>query len=122
MEELCRRTIEILTGKKFVSIRPQWLKNPLTGKNLELDAYNEELSIALEYNGWQHYHYSPRFHKSEEDLEKQVYRDELKKKLCLQNDVDLIIVPPTIKREHLCGYILEKLRIIRDYRHALKYR
>jgi hypothetical protein len=120
MEELSRRTIEALTGKKFVSVRPAWLRNPMTGKNLELDGYNEELSIALEYNGWQHYRYVPRFHKCAGDLEKQIYRDQLKKKLCTLNGIDLIIVPPTIDRFHLCSYILEKLRLIREHRRSIQ--
>lgn len=52
MQGICKRLIEALTGREFHSVRPSWLRNPLTGKNLELDAYNEDLGIALEYNGW----------------------------------------------------------------------
>ena len=88
----------------------------MTGRNLELDAYNEELHIALEYNGRQHYEYTPRFHRSLDDFEKQVYRDELKKKLCDANNVSLLIVPYTVKRPHLASYILSKLHKIREYR------
>jgi hypothetical protein len=44
-------TLEILTGYRFKSVRPGWLENPLTGRNLELDCYNEYLKLALEYNG-----------------------------------------------------------------------
>jgi hypothetical protein len=51
----CHIILEILTGRQFMSVRPYWLKNPETGRNLELDCYNEEYRLALEYNGVQHY-------------------------------------------------------------------
>ena len=54
-ESICRASMYILTGKVYKSIRPDWLKNPLTGKNLELDLYEEKDKVALEYNGSQHY-------------------------------------------------------------------
>ena len=34
--------------------RPDWLKNPETGRNLELDIYYPELKLAVEFNGSQH--------------------------------------------------------------------
>lgn len=51
MERICKITLEILTGYRFESVRPDWLRNPLTGRNLELDCYNDTLKLALEYNG-----------------------------------------------------------------------
>lgn len=116
MERICKITLEILTGYEFSSVRPDWLKNPLTGRNLELDCYNDTLKLALEYNGKQHYVFTPRFHKNEHDLELQIYRDELKQSLCDQNGVTLIIVPYTISEQELCSYILRKLRIVQQYR------
>lgn len=116
MQHLSKLLIEYITGVSFVSVRPEWLKNPMTGRNLELDCYNDELSIALEYNGKQHYKYTPRFHKSTEEFELQVYRDILKKKLCNKNGVDLIIVPYTVQKEEICSYILRKLYRIKEAR------
>lgn len=54
-EYLYRILVEAVTGKTFEKIRPDWLQNPETGKNMELDMFNEELSIAFEYNGIHHY-------------------------------------------------------------------
>lgn len=121
MERICKITLEILTGYRFESVRPDWLRNPLTGRNLELDCYNDTLKLALEYNGQQHYIFTPRFHKDEYDLELQIYRDELKQSLCDQNGVTLIIVPYTISKQELCSYILRKLRIVQQYRKQQRY-
>ena len=78
--------------RDFIKVRPNWLLNE--NKNeMELDMYNDELKLAIEYNGIQHYEYIPFFHKSEEDFEKRKNDDKLKLKLCHENKVDLIVVP-----------------------------
>lgn len=79
----------------FVKVRPPWLKNPETGCNLELDFYCAELKLAVEYNGMQHYQFTPLFHKTVEDFEKQRQRDVLKAQLCRKAGVDLITLPAT---------------------------
>ena len=33
---------------QFKKVRPNWLVNPKTNKNLELDGYSQELGIAIE--------------------------------------------------------------------------
>jgi len=75
------------------NIRPDFLRNPETGKALELDCYDEEYKIAVEYNGIQHYKYPSAFHKSEQQFYDQLYRDRLKKKLCEDEGVYLIPIP-----------------------------
>lgn len=93
-EDIVAEVLEqILSSKVERNIRPNFLRNPVTGKNLELDCYNEEYSIAVEYNGIQHYKYPSAFHKSEEEFYNQLKRDKLKKKLCDENGVYLIPVP-----------------------------
>lgn len=63
-------------GVKFNPARPDWLKNPHTGRNMELDCYNEKLGIAVEYNGRQHYEYSPHFHHNDPmEFQEQRQRD-----------------------------------------------
>lgn len=94
----CRAVAERLTGKPFPKARPTFLKNTITsGHNLELDCYNAELGIAIEYNGQQHYHYTPYFHRSRDAFDNIRYRDDLKQRLCEQVGIKLIIVPYTIK-------------------------
>ena len=53
-ENIMRVALEALTGKSFIKIRPPWLRNPLGGRNLEIDAWNDELKLACEFQGYQH--------------------------------------------------------------------
>lgn len=118
-EYYCRTIIKAITGRDFVSVRPDWLQNPMTKRNLELDCYNDELALALEYNGRQHYEYTPSMHSSVDAFESQVYRDEAKKALCRRNGVDLIIVPYTVCRYTLCSYIMDKVYKVRSIRKSI---
>jgi hypothetical protein len=108
-EEECRRIFEKVIGKRFPRIRPDFLKNPITGKNLELDGYNEELKLAFEYQGEQHYKKN-YFHKSELDYKLQVEKDELKRRLLAQEGIALIEIPYTVKFNDLDSFIREKLK------------
>ena len=89
-ETLCRKLATEAFNVPFIKIRPDFLKNNVTGANLELDIYNESLKLAIEYNGRQHYDYVPFFHKNYEHFQTQKYRDEIKKMLCKQNGIHLI--------------------------------
>lgn len=106
-EEKCRKVLEQHYHLKFKPIRPDWLKNPRTRSNLELDGYNHKLKIAFEANGIQHYRYDPHFHNSRNDFIDQQYRDRLKAKLCRKKGVHLIIIPYWVK--DIKKYILSKL-------------
>lgn len=96
-ETECRRVAEKLTGKKFPKSRPDFLKNAITNSNLELDCYCEELKLAIEYNGRQHYEYVPFFHASKDAFHNTKYRDDMKARLCKKNGIRLIIVPYDVK-------------------------
>lgn len=95
-----------LFGKKFEKVRPQWLKND-ENNNLELDIYNEELKLAVEYNGIQHYKYIPYFHRSIEEFEKRKTHDLIKIEKCKEKGVCLIIIPYTVHNDDICSYIYE---------------
>ncbi len=98
-EENIRSIFEEITGKKFNKIKPLWLKNPKTGKNLELDGFCEELMIAFEYDGV--LHYKPIHGKKV--LKAQKNRDKIKDRLCNKYSVKLIRIPYFIedKREYI---------------------
>lgn len=93
-ENFCRKIIEGFFNAKFTKIRPLWLRNTVTNKKMELDGFNEKLKIAFEYNGQQHYSFTPPFHASIEDLKEGIQRDRLKRRLCKKNGVLLITIPP----------------------------
>jgi hypothetical protein len=86
--------------------------NPVTGSrhNLELDCYNDQLRLAVEYNGAQHYKYIPYFHKNKEAFYNQKYRDELKRLRCKELGIVLIDIPYT-ENKNLERYLEEQLRI-----------
>lgn len=95
-ERRCREWLQNYFNLPFTRVRPDWLKNPKYGRNLELDCYNESLMLAVEYNGRQHYSVVPQFHKNgRKDLNYSKYKDALKKQLCAKHGVHLIVVPFT---------------------------
>ena len=109
----CRRVLEHLyPGYEFSTHRPKFLSNPVTdGRwNMELDCYNPQLQIAVEYNGKQHYTYTPYFHRNQDAFYNQKYRDELKRRLCAEAGVLLIEVPYTVTFNKIPGFITSKLR------------
>lgn len=109
-EKECRKVLENLFNKPFSKSRPDFLRNPVTGGNfnLELDCYNQELSLAVEYNGIQHYKYVPYFHRNNDHFMAQKYRDDMKRRLCKENYVNLIEVPYTIKNHNIRKFIKEE--------------
>jgi hypothetical protein len=79
--------------------------------SLELDGFNPELNIAFEYNGIQHYEYSPFYHQNKlENFEKQKLRDAKKIEYCRNNNIHLIIIPYKVKSDvELADFILKAL-------------
>lgn len=108
-ESICRDYLENAFDVKFPNCRPEWLVNPETGYKLELDCYNEELKIAVEYNGEQHYVFPNVFHKTKEQFDAQIRRDKYKEQLCKENGVVLISVPYDVRHKDIPGYIEKEI-------------
>jgi len=89
-----KRHLMLLMNKFEIveNIRPNWLKNPITGKNLEIDLYMPELNIGIEVQGIQHDRFTPGLHATIDDFEYQQQRDRIKKALCEKNGVMLFEV------------------------------
>jgi hypothetical protein len=104
-EKLCRNILEKFFNKPFPTCRPDFLVNTESNANLELDCYNEELNLAVEYNGAQHYNYPNKFHKTEEEFKEQLRRDALKKQICQDRGIYLLIVPYWIPHGHIPKFI-----------------
>jgi len=117
-ETLCKKALVKIFGEKFKfeTVRPNWLKNPETGKNCELDLYCEELNLAVEYNGYQHYIYPNCFHKNKIEFIAQLRRDAFKKKMCTLHNLPLIVVPYNVRKEFIENYIRRKLKKIQLYK------
>jgi len=88
-EEKCRKIFENIFGKPFYKDRKA------LGCNLELDGYCEELKLAFEYNGAQHYKFVKFWHKTADSLAKQQERDRRKARLCKEKGIKLITIPYT---------------------------
>lgn len=86
-QERVRLIFETEFQNLFFKVRPNWLKNPATGSNLELDGYCDELKLAFEYQGRQH---ASNYTQFAGDLENQFVRDKIKRDLCKENGVHLI--------------------------------
>ena len=108
----CRRVLQNLFKRQFNKDRPDFLRNPVTGGNfnLELDCFDREMKLAVEYNGIQHYKYVPFFHNNKEAFLNQKYRDQMKRQMCKENGVTLIEVPHTVKVENIKDFLTKELR------------
>jgi hypothetical protein len=90
-EEIVRCFFEGVLGLKFPKTNPDFLKGE---KNIrELDGYNQQLRLAFEHQGSQHYEPHKKFHKTVEDFLKQLERDQAKRKACAKAEVRLVEVP-----------------------------
>jgi hypothetical protein len=91
-EEIVRLFFEKIFGKKFPKSRPEFLTKQHKSV-YELDGYNEELALAFEHHGPQHYNASNHFHRRKASYRLIQSRDKIRKKLCQKNGVKLIVVP-----------------------------
>lgn len=108
-EEICRAHFEQIFQKKFPTIRPEFLKIS-NGYRLELDGFNEELKIAFEHQGTQHYQLC--FDKNPDKLLRTQTYDLLKKRLCDLHGVRLIQIPKLFEKtmiKNLKNFIKDKL-------------
>lgn len=88
------------------SYHPKWAISPRQVL-YEYDIFIKNKDILVEYNGRQHYEFTPFFHKNERNFRKQQQRDAHKVKLAKKNGGTLIIFrydEPMFK-----DYVLNKL-------------
>lgn len=90
--------------KPFPSVRPKWLGW------LELDGYNEELGIAFEYQGLQHYELCYYNRYSEQELKNIQERDAVKKITCQRKGILLICVPYWVEESRWIPGVFKKYR------------
>lgn len=115
-ENKCREIFEKIYKVEFPSVRPSWLKNPITKSNLELDGYNPTVAtcigngLAFEYDGIQHSRYTPHFHRNgERDFLYQVEKDRFKDAKCREKNILLVRIPHFVEYNDLQDYIQNKI-------------
>lgn len=109
-ERETRAALVRIYGKPFVNVRPPWLKNPETKRRLELDCYNAEVQLGVEYGGMQHYVFPNIFHRTREAFDAQVRRDQYKIEQCHQQGIRLIVVPYTIPYDRIEAFLRQQLQ------------
>jgi hypothetical protein len=109
-ENICRHALEEITGHKFPKIS-NFAKSD-TNKGFEIDCYNEELKLGLEYDGIQHYKHTQHFHGDIDSgkFEAQQIRDINKNKKCEEMGVTLIRVAYTTPRAELRTHVHSLIR------------
>ena len=108
-ENAVRLLLEHLIGEPFTKARPSWLVNS-DGNQMELDGYNEELGLAFEFQGEQHFYFVPFFHRTEAAFHKRLQDDKLKKELCKIRDITLICPDYSIDTDDLEPFLRSELR------------
>lgn len=103
--------LENIFKMKFYKIRPDFLRNDVTGYNLEIDLYNDDLKLGIEVQGDQHYKFTPFFHRNKETFLNQRYRDEMKKQKCMKEGITLIEIPYSVGEKKLKNYLVNQLRL-----------
>lgn len=107
-ETECRRVLESFFNKPFPNSRPSFLQ-VTKSSHLELDCYNKDLKLAVEYQGKQHYKFIKHFHHTQNGYHAQRYRDQLKALLCKKHHVYLIHVPYTIPVDDIEPFLRQKI-------------
>ena len=104
IEKLTKRYFKTIFEDKNVkyNFRPDWLKNPLTGYNLELDIYYPDLKFAVEVDGFTH----------EISLYQQK-KDRIKDRICKERGIYLMRVklPRELLKEKVVCKIYDSLGI-----------
>jgi len=86
---------DFLKEKEAVFVRNKSFEGCRYKHPLKFDFYLPKYNICLEANGEQHYSIIKFFHRSNDDFEDQQIRDELKRKFCKENNINLIEIPYT---------------------------
>ena len=90
-EQITREIFEKIFDKEFPKERPSWLINA-EGNQMELDGFCQELLLAFEHQGEQHFTSNSHYYKNQLEFQKRLRDDKKKVKLCRENHVNLIIV------------------------------
>lgn len=124
-EEIARQCFEFIFDKKFTNTRKILIREEKP--SLELDGFNEELNMAFEYQGEQHYQAKWVMARKEdkEDIFKNIQQNDKEKlELCRKMKIPLILIPffPNFKNDsEYLEYVFNILKQHENYEQFSKY-
>lgn len=112
------KLIKDILIKKNISSIPQYQFNDCTNgiegrycRKLTFDFYLPKYNACIEYDGQQHFGPIEGWGgNSEDNFEKRLKLDKIRDQYCVQNGINLIRIPYTMKNEDIESYILKKLK------------
>lgn len=116
VEELTRKILEKkYPGYKFPPVKCKKIRFPESNRKISIDCFNYDLKICVEYQGVQHYEYTPYFHGDDiGKFHQQVKRDKFKKS-SLEKHFTYVAIPHTCKNEtQIKSYLDSKLPTKKD--------
>ena len=106
-EAITRLSYLLITNKLCNKVRPKWIINPKTNRRLEIDIYDLDNKVCIEYNGAQHY--DPKKNQ-EQDGNTQIFRDTVKRKCCKENNMELFEIPYCIEYNLIVVYLMFEIK------------
>lgn len=110
-EEIARVTFKQIFGGDFRKARPDWLRNS-RGFQMELDGYEDDLKLAFEYQGRQHFE-DKGIYSSKHKLKQRIEDDVQKAKLCFEHGITLIELTWEMEYEDFPASIRKQLLKVR---------
>jgi very-short-patch-repair endonuclease len=122
LERRIKVLLERHYGVEFNNVRLSFMKNPKTGRLLEMDIYNEQLKLAIEVDGVFHRSSASHFYKEKEgksidqQFQDQLFRDQLKARLCKEHGIKLIVIHDNEIDQHMMddqvlNFVLQRIAL-----------
>lgn len=120
LQRYTSRRLSDYLGKYTIreNYRPDWL-NTDSGGYLELDFFIEELNLAIEVQGRQHWIFIPYFHGDKENFYDQLQRDKRKKRICQQRGIRFVEIFYEDEVDYLISGFIEPVELTEDDKKAL---
>lgn len=93
MSSLGESKIVDILNKEHIKFEREYIFNDLRHGAYRFDFYLPRRKIAIEFQGQQHYIFTPHFHKTKTDFKKSQERDRRKISYCLAHNIKLYCIP-----------------------------
>jgi hypothetical protein len=110
-EQLCKHLLDTYLSflRHHDNLRPDWLRNPKTGRRLEIDRYYPEIRVGIEYNGVQHGRPILGLQRDHAAFMEQQIRDAFKTQTCKERGIELIAITIFDLTEFRFGTLMRRI-------------